>query len=216
MNTKQWITKFGLAVLLFFTLAIAFPGRLAAQAISGDVVGAVTDATGAGVPGASISMTNDATGVKTTASSDSAGAYRFANLPPGTYTLTASATGFNATTIKAVQVQLNNTVTQNVALVVGATTATVEVTAAPPPLDTTTAQLQTTFDTRQAEDLPTASLSRSARNRRYNSVGGDLESYSAWRRRGIEWRSRAGHGANGIGPAPGEQHVLSGWRGRQQ
>ena len=174
MNQKQWTTTFCFAVLAFFTLAFAFPGRLAAQAISGDVVGVVTDASGAGVPGASISMTNDATGVKATASTDSAGAYRFANLPPGTYTLTASASGFTATTVKAVQVQLNNTVTQNVALVVGATSATVEVTAAPPPLDTTTAQLQTTFDTRQAEDLPTASLSRSA------GIAGTIQSAAIW------------------------------------
>src|SRR5580704_18129222 len=172
MNHKTTTTLGFMALAL--SLAIACSGRLVARAISGDVVGAVTDASGAGIPQATVSMTNDATGVKTTASTDNGGAYRFANLPPGTYTLTASAHGFNATTIRAVEVQLNNTVTQNVGLVVGATTATVEVSAAPPPLDTTTAQLQTIFDTRQAEDLPTASLSRTA------GIAGTIQSAAIW------------------------------------
>jgi len=174
MNHRTSTTPKCFAALALFTLAIAFPGRLAAQAISGDLVGVVTDASGAGVPQATVVVTNDATGVKTTASTDNGGSYRFANLPVGSYTMTAGAVGFSTATIKSVQVQLNNTVTQNVALAVGATSASVEVTAAPPPLDTTTAQLQTTFDTRQAEDLPTASLSRTA------GIAGTIQSAAIW------------------------------------
>ena len=59
-----------------FAIAIAFPALLPAQAVSGDLVGIVTDATGAAIANATIIATNDATGVKTTAVTDSSGAYR--------------------------------------------------------------------------------------------------------------------------------------------
>ena len=150
-------------VLAFLCIAAAaFPAMIDAQAISGDLVGAVTDPTGAAVPQASVAATNEGTGVKTMATTDATGSYRFANLPVGSYTVTVSATGFASTAIKAVKVQLNNTVTQNLALSVSSMSTMVEVTDAPPPLDTTTAQVQTTYSTRDAEELPVASFSRTA------------------------------------------------------
>src|ERR1700682_4764208 len=129
-----------LAVVLM-ALAALLPALVSAQAVSGDLVGIVSDATGAGVPQTTVTATNDATGLKTTTVTDAGGSYRFANLPAGAYTLHASATGFSTATVKSVQVQLNNTVTQNMTLAVGSTSTTVEVTDAPPPLDTTTARL---------------------------------------------------------------------------
>jgi len=155
-------------------LATAFPALLSAQAVSGDLVGIVTDATGAGVPQATVTATNDATGVRTTAATNADGSYRFANLPVGTYTLSAAATGFATSTVKSVQVQLNNTVTQNVVLAVGSTSTTVEVSDAPPPLDTTTAQLQTTYSTREAEELPVAGFSRTA------GIASTIQSAAIW------------------------------------
>ena len=160
--------------VVLLALAAVFPAALSAQAISGDLVGTITDATGAAVPQATVTATNDATGVKATAVTDAGGAYRFANLPVGTYSLNASATGFATATVKSVQVQLNNTVTQNVALAVGSTSTTVEVSDAPPPLDTTTAQLQTTYSTREAEEMPVAGFSRSA------GIAGTIQSAAIW------------------------------------
>ena len=60
--------------------------------------------TGAVVPKSTATAENDATGVKTTATTDSQGAYRFTNLPVGSYTLTASVLGFAVGTLKGVQV----------------------------------------------------------------------------------------------------------------
>lgn len=161
-------------LVFLWALCVVFPALLNAQAVSGDLVGVVTDATGAGVPQATLTATNDATGVKTTVRTDSGGAYRLANLPVGNYTINASATGFSAATVKSVLVQLNNTVTQNLTLAVGSTATTVEVTDAPPPLDTTTAQLQATYSTRDAEDMPTAGFSRSA------GIASSVQSAAIW------------------------------------
>jgi hypothetical protein len=146
----------------FFLCIALIAVTLNAQAVSGDLVGVATDATGAVVPKANISVQNDQTGVKASTTTDSNGAYRFTNLPVGVYTLNASATGFSPATVKNVQVQLSNTVTQNLSLSVGTTATTVEVTGAPPPLDTTTSQLQQSYETKQLMELPTASFSRTA------------------------------------------------------
>lgn len=159
---------------VFVTAILLLPSLVTAQAISGDLVGTVTDATGATVPDVMVSATNDATGVKSNSATDVAGAYRFANLPVGTYTVDAAATGFTSVSVKGVAVQLNNTVTQNLSLAVGATATTVEVTGAATPLDTTTAQVQTTYETTQLEDLPTATFSRSA------GIASNVQSAAIW------------------------------------
>lgn len=165
---KSYLAAFALAVMLF-------PALLSAQAISGDLVGAVMDATGAAIPGATVTATNDATGIKTVVMSEPDGGYRFLNLPVGAYTLTAEAKGFSTATVKNVQVQLSNTVTQNLSLPVGATSTTVEVVGAAAPLDTTTAQVQTTFETKMLEDLPSASFSRTA-----GIAGNVVQSAALW------------------------------------
>ncbi len=130
------------------------PGIIHAQAISGDVTGTVLDSSGAAIPGATVTAVNDATGVKTTALSNDNGVYRFTNLLIGTYTITASASGFASDTLKNVELTLNTVVTANLKLAVGSTATTVEVTAGAVAIDTTTAQLQTTFGTQQVQELP--------------------------------------------------------------
>ncbi len=159
----------------FLAAVIVFPALLPAQAISGDLVGAVSDASGAMVPGVTVTATNEATGVKSTVTGNDQGAYRLPNLPVGSYTVEATATGFTTTSVKGVQVQLNNTVTQNLSLSVGATATTVEVTGAATALDTTTAQVQTTYETRQLEDLPTASFTRTG-----GIAGNNSQSSAVW------------------------------------
>jgi hypothetical protein len=137
-----------LAILLFT------PTAAHSQAISGDLTGAITDPTGATVPSATVVATNDATGVKSTVVTQSSGVYRFSNLPIARYTLTCTATGFNAATVKGLDLTLGNVLTVNMTLTVGAVGTTVEVLAASAAIDTTTAQLQTTFNTQQVSELP--------------------------------------------------------------
>ncbi|MGA3043828.1 MAG: carboxypeptidase regulatory-like domain-containing protein, partial [Bryobacteraceae bacterium] len=96
-------------------------------------------------------------GVDATTTSLSAGEYRIANLPAGTYTVLVTATGFSRAELKGVGIELNVTATANVTLQVGKSVETVEVTANAITIDTTTAQLQSTFESQQMMDLPNAS-----------------------------------------------------------
>jgi hypothetical protein len=125
-----------------------------AQAVSGDLAGSVLDSSGAGIPSAKVVATNDQTGVSTTSVSNGSGEYRFTNLLVGTYTLTSSATGFAGATLKNVNLTLGTVVTANLTLSVGSVATTMEVTAAPAVIDTTTAQLQSTFEAKQVLELP--------------------------------------------------------------
>ncbi|HBY64536.1 MAG TPA: TonB-dependent receptor, partial [Solibacterales bacterium] len=144
--------------LLAALMLLLAPAWIYAQATDGNVVGLVTDASGAAVPGATIELQNDATGIKTTAKTDTLGAYRFNNIPTGVYTLRATAGGFTAAQLQKLVIELNKTTTANLSLQVGQVSTTVEVLEAPATIDTTTAQIQATFQSRQAVDVPIASL----------------------------------------------------------
>ncbi len=129
-----------------------------AQLTSGDLVGTITDPTGAVVPQAKVEVVEESTGVRTSQTADANGQYRFNNLPIGKYDLTVSATGFASSSLKAVAIELNKTATQNVSLTVGQVSQTLEVVEAAESIDTSTAQIQTNFTSKLAADLPVASL----------------------------------------------------------
>ena len=124
------------------------------QATDGNLVGTVVDASGGMVPNANVVITNVATGVKTEAATSSGGEYRFNNIPVGRYNMTASASGFANATISNLTVELNKTLTANVTLQVGSVSATVEVSEAAAAIDTTTAQVGSSFESNQIVNLP--------------------------------------------------------------
>ncbi len=151
---------------LFFTAALALPATtlffsvpilMQAQAISGDLLGVVTDTSGAVVPNASVVATNLGTGVKTTTTTNAAGQFHFVNLPVGHYSLQMTGAGM-AGGYKDVEVQLNHQVTANISAVASAETTTIEVSAEAATIDTTTPQIQNTFTAKQVQDLPTATI----------------------------------------------------------
>ena len=90
-GSRAWISVF----LFFFTLACSV--ALAAQTQAGRLRGQIVDATGAVIPGASITVKNSS-GLAITATSDGAGAYDVKNLAPGKYTVAVTAKGFAPTT----------------------------------------------------------------------------------------------------------------------
>ena len=128
------------------------------QAISGDLVGTVVDKSGAVVANATVDAVNADTNIKTSTTTSTGGEYRFTNLLVGTYDITATAKGFGSKTLKGFVVELNKTATARIVMDVGQVATTVEVTDTAPAIDTTTAQVATTYDIKQAQDLPTASL----------------------------------------------------------
>jgi carboxypeptidase family protein len=125
-------------LFLAFFLAIT-PVLLYAQtATSGVVTGTVTDASKASVPGAKIILALKGTGFVLNATTDSAGSYTFASVPPGEYTLKISAKGFRTAEVSKLNVEIAKQSTLNMTLEVGAATEVVEVVAS------TGAELQTT------------------------------------------------------------------------
>ena len=116
-------------------LACALVAGLAlGQGTDSVIVGTVTDPAGALVPNAKITATNKDTNVKYETVSNSAGEYRFNNIPVGRYDVSATAQGFAPATVGDVQLELNRTSAVNLALAVGTVSTTVEVGRRRPPL----------------------------------------------------------------------------------
>ncbi len=130
------------------------------QATDSNLVGVVSDASGAAVPGTAITVTNKDTGVKYTAVTNSAGEYRLNNVPVGRYDVSAAKSGFTTTTLAGLQLDLNHTSSVNLTLAVGSVSTTLEVSEAAATIDTSTAQLQNTYDSRTAIDVPSAGTSK--------------------------------------------------------
>ena len=152
--SKLRVFAFALALLSLMALG---SGLAFGQAVSGNVVGTVTDSSGAAVVNADATATNVATGVAVTAKTGSTGEYRFDNLPAGSYRIAVKSSGFRTTTVN-VEILLNQTGTANVTLSPGASTETIEVSGEAPIIDTSTAQLQNTYQEKQLLDLPTTGL----------------------------------------------------------
>lgn len=138
-----------------FVLLLPFTtSRSSAQSmLTGDISGTVMDPSGAAVPGATVTATSQETGAQYTATSGAGGAYRFSLLKPGEYTVHVSAPGFSAANT-SVTVAIGQIATQDIRLKLGATSQTVEVTAAPQLLQTDTAQLSTTVNMQQIQNIP--------------------------------------------------------------
>ena len=138
------------AALLTALLSVA----ASAQSTGGRINGRVTDPSGAVVPDATVTITNDATGVSNHTQTNKSGDYAFPTVAVGTYTVEFEATGFKKLTRKQVSLGLNETLTINGALPLGSATETVEVTSEAPLVDTSSTQLGATVDALMATQLP--------------------------------------------------------------
>src|SRR6266576_1192074 len=133
----------------------SLPQQLAqAQTVNGAFHGTVIDSTGAVVPGATVEVTNLATGLTRNASANQAGFYTITQLPPGQYSVTVSKTGFAKVLQSRVELLVNQDVEADYTLNVGAVTQHVEVTSAPPALETANATLDQVIGSKQVVDLP--------------------------------------------------------------
>src|SRR5262249_43060718 len=90
-----------------------------AQSQNARLGGTVADASGAFIPGVEVKATNDGTGIVTTILSNETGVYQFASLQPGTYTVSASLTGFQTQTYKQVALGISQQVRLNFTLQIG-------------------------------------------------------------------------------------------------
>ena len=129
---------------------------LHAQATDGTILGVVSDPANAPIPNATVMVTDKATGVKHTATTNETGDYRINNVPVGTYDVDATSAGMMHTKLANVAVELNRTSTVNFKMQIATTATTVDVSESAALLDTSTAQLQSTFKSDLSLNLPSA------------------------------------------------------------
>jgi outer membrane receptor protein involved in Fe transport len=136
------------------TLALAVSAAWS-QGNQGTLEGAVQDQSGAAVPGAKLTATNDATAIKFDATSDSNGLFSFPVLPVGTYTVEVEHAGFTKLTQKNVTLTVGARLNLSFALRVAAQAQAVTVTSETPILETTRSQVSATVNDVTIENLPT-------------------------------------------------------------
>jgi Carboxypeptidase regulatory-like domain len=153
MSSSIWRCRlaFCLAVL---SLLAALAVCSSAQSTGGRIVGRVADPTGAVLSGVKITLVNQATAVARTATTNDSGDYNFVEVVPGTYRLEFELTGFKKNVQKDVILDVNQVITLNSTLTIGAQQETVEVTSEAPLVDTTSTQLGAVVDDRTVSELP--------------------------------------------------------------
>ena len=139
------------AVLVFGLAGFAF-----AQSATSEVNGVVKDPTGAVISGATIHLIDVATNTEVTTTSTDEGRYVFANVRPGVYKIVAEQTGFSKKEIQDIKVDVGVPFTVNIDLAAGGLQETVTVSASDvaAPINLTNAELSSTVQTQQINDLP--------------------------------------------------------------
>ncbi len=137
--------------ILFICL---FASGAFAQSTNGLLTGVVTDNTGALLTDAKVEAINLETGFSRTITTDASGAYTLQQLPLGLYRVTVSKSGFGTTVQDKVQIEVNQSVTLDVHLQVGAVSQTVQVNTAPPQLNTTSSTLGDVIGHEETVELP--------------------------------------------------------------
>ena len=136
----------------FAMLASLAAGMMLAQSDYGSISGFVKDPSGAVVPKAKVTVTNEGTQEARSAATNDAGYYIFTNLPPSLYTVAVEAQGFKQTAIEHNKLEANSTLSVDAGLTVGSTTESVDVTAAAATLQTESAAVQNEVAGKQVLD----------------------------------------------------------------
>ena len=141
--------------VLFSALSFGFVGsEMYAQAITGTLLGTVTDASGAIIAGAQITATNLETNISQATVSGSGGDYTIPNLPPGRYKVVTKVKGFATAIAPQVTVQVQQTARVDFSLSPGQTTQEINVTTEIPLVQSTTSDIGHVIESQQIEALP--------------------------------------------------------------
>jgi outer membrane receptor protein involved in Fe transport len=141
-----------IAVALLAVLCMA--AAATAQTETGRITGTVSDATGGILPGATVTAKSAGTGATRTVTTDNAGQFVFANLPPGPYEITAELSGFNPGTIKGT-LTVGGSLSAEMKLDIAGAKENVNVVAEVPRINTTNGEVATTITETQIRELPT-------------------------------------------------------------
>jgi Carboxypeptidase regulatory-like domain len=135
-------------------LAFAFSVQVGAQTSTTSLRGTITDPKGAVIQGAILSLNNAATGYSRATKSANDGVYQFLEVPPATYSLTVSVSGFATVKEDKVTLQVSQPATLDIAMQVRGNTEIVEVTSEAPLVNTTDASQGNVFNSTQLINLP--------------------------------------------------------------
>jgi Carboxypeptidase regulatory-like domain/TonB dependent receptor-like, beta-barrel len=139
---------------LLFGVLVFCSVHAMSQITTGSISGTVKDSSGAVLPGATIVVVNEDTGVSRTVPTDGSGHYVASSLNPGRFKVTASLSGFQTVVRSGIEITLGRQAVVNLALEVGAITQTVEVTAEAPLVNTVGGSLGDTIEGSQINELP--------------------------------------------------------------
>lgn len=149
-----FINSFGKALCLFLVVSFLLVRPAIAQVEGGIITGSVHDSNGAALPDAAIDVFNVATGEHLKLSSNGNGDFTTPTLRAGTYNITASRAGFKSAVQSGIILEIGHSPAANLVLEVGATSESVEVSAAPPAMNTTTPKVATVVESRPIAELP--------------------------------------------------------------
>jgi Carboxypeptidase regulatory-like domain/TonB dependent receptor-like, beta-barrel len=144
-------------VALLVVLSVCFllnAPAVQGQAVYGSIIGTVTDAQGAGVAGAKVTVTSTTKGTAQETTTNESGNYSVSHLIPDTYSVKIEATGFKGYDVASVQVSADEAPKVDAQLTVGDVTQSVEVTTEVPQLKTESKDVSIEFNSRYVEDLP--------------------------------------------------------------
>jgi Carboxypeptidase regulatory-like domain len=187
------------ALGLIMTVGL-LPGSLAAQAVTGTILGTVTDSTGALIPGATITLTHAGTSLTRTLVSDAAGEYTAPSLPTGKYTVTAELSGFKTMSQPNVDLGVDQRVRINVRLEIGTVSETITITGQSPLVQISSSELGTTVNEEQIKTLPLngrnfVNLTRTVPGVVRGVPGANIDGAGS-----LAWRASASFSANGQRP----------------
>jgi hypothetical protein len=187
----------GLALLLCL-----LPRIVAAQAVSGTILGDVKDSTGAVVPGATVTLVNAGTGFTRSVVTDPKGEYVAPSMPTGSYTVSAEMSGFKKVSLANVRLGVDQRVRIDLKLDLGQMTEAVEIQAETPLVQTSSSDLSVTVEDKTIQALPLngrnfVSLTRTIPGvlRGVGAGGGNIDGSGS-----LAWRASASFSANGQRP----------------
>jgi len=153
MSTTS-IAPLRLCVIAILLLTCAIGALAQSQATTGNIEGRVLDPKDAALPGASVTVINQQTGLEKTTTTDDQGVFAVTFLPPGPYTVRANATGFSQMEIRDIAVTVGGKTPLDVRLAVGGASGSVTVTSEAAVVETNLSSVSTTINSRAIENLP--------------------------------------------------------------
>ena len=139
---------------LSMVLGLCCAVQMFAQGTGGRILGRVADPSGAVLSSVKVTATNDATGITHDVLTNDTGDYVFPDLPVGTYSLTFDLAGFKKAIRHGIALDVNQVITLNMAMQLGAAQETVEVTSEAPLVETSSTQLGAVVNNRSVNELP--------------------------------------------------------------